>query len=564
MNSYYRILLLFTLFSILTISRCGLKIIQPDNLAQSFKYQDIPLAYGTFGKIDLGFEAIGKIWIVPRESQSSLPENYSCESLKSLKLTSSSESSQFTGYNIVLIDRGDCSYPEMARQVQKIGGDMALIINNEPGSVEGIEVKSDGSDNDIKIPVALISYNDGKKIMVHLINNPEENVYLEISIGMNKKDRVTVEFFTNILNKESYYLFYQFKSYYDLLKDSIDFYPIFLTQVVEGLTGEQIVNDCLSNGLFCILEKPENVNFDINGIKGKNLIYDSIFHQCIFSTTKSKNTFFEFIEIYWDKCYNSRFYQPLCGKELFGKELQDLIFSCVLDSFRTTNTPSLPYFDKPNEQNPETQPSQKTEDSHGSSQLLIRRFDSVKDNNNKILVDNRIKEEQYSIKSVPQVVINGKIMNDDGRLTASILFDNICEAFKKKPDVCNEYSLHHTDVELEGISWLEMIIFIVIMLLMNVLILYSCKKYIMERVEDRINVDRNELGGEINTVVNSYFNLREIELHKTSSENVNKANDLGDLENFMTEESIEKDKNDESKKDNEETSDKNNIINETD
>ena len=51
----------------------------------------------------------------------------------------------------------------MAREVEKTGGDMILIVNNESGSVKKNQVTNDdGQGSEISIPVEMISYNDGK------------------------------------------------------------------------------------------------------------------------------------------------------------------------------------------------------------------------------------------------------------------------------------------------------------------------------------------------------------------------------------------------------------------
>ena len=54
----------------------------------------------------------------------------------------------------------------MAREAEKIGANMLLIVNDQPGSVKNYKVTNDdGRGNEISIPVAMVSYNDGKTIM---------------------------------------------------------------------------------------------------------------------------------------------------------------------------------------------------------------------------------------------------------------------------------------------------------------------------------------------------------------------------------------------------------------
>ena len=54
---------------------------------------------------------------------------------------------------------------------------------------------------------------------------------------------------------------------------------------------------------------------------------------------------------------------------------------------------------------------------------------------------------------------------------------------------------------------------------------------IMLRINNRIDIDKNDLSGELNSVINSYFNLKEME-NRGSNDN-KPTNDLGDVEKFM-------------------------------
>ena len=53
---------------------------------------------------------------------------------------------------------------------------MILIVNNEPGSVKKYQVTNDdGRGSEISIPVAMISYNDGKAIIDYFIKMCEKS-----------------------------------------------------------------------------------------------------------------------------------------------------------------------------------------------------------------------------------------------------------------------------------------------------------------------------------------------------------------------------------------------------
>ena len=61
-------------------------------------------------------------------------QNYACQPLKDLYISITPGTWDY--FPIILIDKGNCSYVEMARNVQRAGGYMALIINDKDGNVK--------------------------------------------------------------------------------------------------------------------------------------------------------------------------------------------------------------------------------------------------------------------------------------------------------------------------------------------------------------------------------------------------------------------------------------------
>ena len=274
---------------------CGIKVAQPDELANHFANSNIEAVYGDFNNIDLGFESLGSVWIMPRDlrSPNDVPADYACNSLSNIKIIR--DKFNYAEFNIVLVEKGPCSFPKMAMEVQKIGGDMILIVNNEPGHISNFKITDDdGRGDEITIPIAMISYNDGKAIIDYILNHPKENVYLNVEIGLNKKNRVKVDIFTNILDIDTFNFLGKFQSYYNLLSNYINLNIYYLTPKMEGLLQSQKLEDCLKDGLYCMNGNLNPKNQKLSELKGIEIIYESLFHQCIFE--KSKKTYFNFIE----------------------------------------------------------------------------------------------------------------------------------------------------------------------------------------------------------------------------------------------------------------------------
>lgn len=67
-------------------------------------------------------------------------------------------------FQIVMVDRGNCNFVTKARNVQKIGGLFALIINNEDDDIDQLVMADDGTGADIYIPTVMITKKDGEII----------------------------------------------------------------------------------------------------------------------------------------------------------------------------------------------------------------------------------------------------------------------------------------------------------------------------------------------------------------------------------------------------------------
>jgi hypothetical protein len=501
---------------LLNISLCGIRVAEPEELSNIFQNSDIEAVYGDFGDIDMGFEALASVWIMPRNInlKEDLPSDYACKSLSNIKIFR--DIYNYADFNIVIVEKGPCSFPQMAKEVEKIGGDMILIVNDQPGSVTNYKVTNDdGRGDEVKIPVAMISYNDGKTLIDYILNNPREHVYLNVEIGQNKRSEVKIDIFTNILDTETFNFLGTFKSYFDLLNNYIDLNIYYLTPKIDGLSQTQKQQDCLKNGLYCMKGTANSKNAEAKKIAGVDLIYESLYHQCIFE--KSKKTYFNFIEQYPDFCINSDKFSDFCGLSLFNAGMREIIMDCVFNSFGNADY---------------TKKWEKVEE-------IKNHLKAVSDNVNTILVNNRLKESQYNVNSYPDVFINDVKYKE--RLSSMHLFDAICHAFSQKPEPCKDYTIRPINKEKEGITWLEITVITLIIILVNVFAFYCIRRLIKKRLKNRIDVDKNDLSGEINSVINSYFSLKDMETNNSSDDKP--TNNLGDVQNFMEDEADEKNPN---------------------
>ena len=471
MSFGFRPLSFLLLFLLLSFSHQGITLVNPSDLITRLKGRVLTASYGNFGRIYSGFSTRGRIYMTNPNSQT---QNYACQPLKDLYISITPGTWEY--FPIILIDKGNCSYVEMARNVQRAGGYMALIINDKDGNVKDFPVKDDGTASDIVIPTAMISKEDGD-IIKNFYNerHGQSNIVLELSFFTHKQDFVDIEFYTEINNEKGFILMNEFSSYYELIKDIASFKPYYVSYQLQSLSKEEKEQLCVSNGKYCLTGSLPLMD----DVSGKQLLIDSVFHQCVHALTNTNNNnhteyYLDFASYYLYNCFNTKEYKKYCGKEqisAYGINPLD-IDKCIASSF-------------------------------GKEGKFI---DTDANNDNTILKANldKIKEEQITI--FPTVIVNGKKMK--GRLTAENLFLSVCSSFNKIPQPCRDYFWHPSTAN-KGLSVFQIILIVLVVILVNIGVIFLCRKYIQKRISDRVTSSDVDLDGRINSVVSSYFALKE-------------------------------------------------------
>jgi hypothetical protein len=104
-----------------------------------------------------------------------IDSDYACKPIQTIKIDHDMLSDRFP---IVMVDRGNCTFVSKVRNVQNIGGRIALIVNNNDEDVESIVMADDESGSDIYIQAALISKQDGEKIKQFMKDNKHDTAML--------------------------------------------------------------------------------------------------------------------------------------------------------------------------------------------------------------------------------------------------------------------------------------------------------------------------------------------------------------------------------------------------
>jgi extracellular elastinolytic metalloproteinase len=77
-----------------------------------------------------------------------------------------------------MVDRGSCTFVNKVRNVQKLGGALALIVDNSDEDINKVIMNDDGTGSDIYIPAIMISKQDGQKIKDFFLKNKDDNQLL--------------------------------------------------------------------------------------------------------------------------------------------------------------------------------------------------------------------------------------------------------------------------------------------------------------------------------------------------------------------------------------------------
>ena len=138
--------------------------------------------YASYGNIPYGSTFTGKLFYDLDDKE----DDYACKNMKKIHYYSE----KLGVFSIIMIDKGSCTLVTKTRNVQKLGGSLVLIINNDNEDIEEISFLNDGTASDIYIPTVLISKKDGNVIKNYLSQKANEyktqkEFYKNVDIIMN-------------------------------------------------------------------------------------------------------------------------------------------------------------------------------------------------------------------------------------------------------------------------------------------------------------------------------------------------------------------------------------------
>jgi hypothetical protein len=412
-----------------------------------------------------------------------------CEELVPIPMASADQSADQI-YPIIMVDRGNCSFVKKTKNVQRAGGQAAIIVNNFEGPVDDIIMGDDGTGREIFIPSILISKEDGDILKKYLKKSQEIKIDLYFPVP-ETSGKVSFQIFFNSAHKQIYNLMSNYSElYYDELKDWVDFIPHYISHSISGYPNteidEELKKHCLHKGKYCALPRE-----DLNITHGKQILLENIRQKCIYTIahnssdpTLEEKKYWQYISLFNKQCIQKHNVTVWCSRNV-GKLLginYDAEVNCLRQNFKTDETTNNLDFD----------------------------------NTWKLLEDGMKAKIAYDIKIYPTILINNKTIY--GGQTSENVLAAICSGFSdssKSPSICNKVNAEAAAEPVEikknaSNTWGFGMIFLVIILpiILFGIVLYVCRRYIskntMRRIEDE------EINQKINNVVTSYLAMKEV------------------------------------------------------
>lgn len=475
MKSEILIILLF-----INISFCQITVIHPSEMAEFFKDGKIKATYAIYGEIPYASSTIAKIQNY--KIKSFTPPYLACEKIdegmdlfqQNLKGTSTTSA--------VIVDRGNCSFVTKTRNIQKIGGQIAIVVNNVDMDINDVFLADDGTGSDIVIPTLLISKKDGETIKAFIKDKTQEDkLVLSIDFSLKSSKTVSYDLFFSSDNLEMYKFITDFQSYFLKLQPYSNFKVHYVSYISDDYepTKHKELDHCISAGKFCALPR-----FDLGIMDGRIIINENLRQKCIFNMAFTFDPFgkdyFKYIDGFYTNCLSSesKVFSESCSNKVIEDSLKHIEVSDVRDCVKKSYDGEI----------------------NSNNSFII---------NNKMLQEDYEVEKRYNVQILPGIIVNGREIY--GAIKAYNLFEAICGSLVESPSFCNNPKLleiqENSNTGSSDLSTGAIILIILAVVVLNVIIVYFCKKYIVRKMHEKI--ESSEINGKINNVVSAYLALRD-------------------------------------------------------
>jgi hypothetical protein len=258
-------------------------------------------------------------------------------------------------------------------------------------------------------------------------------------------------------------------------EDQVNFTPIYVVHrapFYDENNPIRVVN-CVSKGKYCYFPKETTIIND-----GQAIIMEDLRQKCVYNYALIKENIFvylNYLKYFHAECLikgDKPQFNENCAKKVLkslGYPIID-IDSCIAKSFKVNDLLSNLYIDNEN-------------------YLLEKEYDELL---------------KYKLTVFPSVIIDNKPL--DGIIKETKIMTEICNLIKDKPGFCYEMMGKGSNERKKFI----ILILIFILVVINVFIFLVFRKYIIERINERIVQGGLDLDTRIKNVIGNYFSLSKI------------------------------------------------------
>ena len=457
---------LILFFSYLYLITTDITVIGPTELSSMFKNQLIPMTFDKIGKSSYDFYTRGQLFI----------DENNLEACNKIAMPKSFGDAQYNeDFKILIAKRGGCSFVHKARNAQISGYSMVIVVNNMENDIKKIIMTDDGSGNDIFIPISMISKDDGDKIIEYIQKNRDSIIIVEINFIKKMAKKLDVKFFFSSSELRAYELFNNLAQYINKFGEQVNFTPIYVVHrapFYDQNNPIRVVN-CVSQGKYCYFPKATTITND-----GQAIIMEDLRQKCIYHyALKNDNIFIylNYLKTFHSECLikndQAQFNEKCAKGVLKYLDISPIkIDACISKSFNVNDLLSNSYIDNENI-------------------LLEKEYEELL---------------KYKLTIFPSVIIDNKPL--DGVIKETKIIIEICNLVKDKPGFCYEMIGKGSNERKKFI----ILILIFILVVINVFIFLVFRKYIVERINERIVQGGLDLDSRIKNVIGNYFSLSKI------------------------------------------------------
>jgi hypothetical protein len=433
--------------------------------------------------VKYGFATNGRLYYDP----SNIVTDYACKPIKTIQID---KDDPIDTIPIIMVDRGDCTFVTKVRNVQNIGGAVALIVNNkeDEGGIFGLN--DDGTGSDIKIPGILITKKDGeilKKFFAENANNSEllSKIILaidnQLQILMDKVE-MKIDFLPN--DRKVYQLLNKLSRNSEIMKSpDIKIIPNYITRLgfKYDETKAEVYQNCFCNGRYCPTVG-EYFSSSFLNVDSLPILSESIRQKCLYNI--STQDYFNYMNNFYKTCISAypMDFTTTCSEKVLNEinsTTADKVTECFNKSFE---------FDL-------------TKDTSGSK-VVDQKLTCMR---NSILEKDATAVEKKVKNALPIIYVNDFAFY--GAWTNDNVLEAICSVMKNKPESCFTQLDVFEDNSWTHIKTSHLAIIGIIFILFNLAVFMAFRRCVKNKIDNRMTSD--DINDKIGAIVHSYLKMRD-------------------------------------------------------